>query len=460
MLTFLGGAATVTGCRFLVETDESTVMVDCGLFQGLKDLRLRNWDPFPYDPSAIDAIVVTHAHVDHVGYLPRLVKLGFEGPVYCTQGTADLARIVLPDSGHLQEEEAAFANRIGYSKHRPALPLYTEADARRALSRLHPVDFATSVRVVADINAELRPAGHILGSSMVTLDVGPGRCRVLFSGDLGRPDHPLLVPPTPPDGADIVVMESTYGGRTHDDAGAVEQLADAITRTACRGGTVVIPAFAVDRTEVVLHRLRDLMGDGTIPDLPVYVDSPMALRALGVYRRAIAEGAYDVRPELHRQGDDPFDTGQLHEIHDVEASKALADAPHPAIIVSASGMATGGRVLHHLARLLPDPRNTVILVGFQADGTRGRILADGHSEVKIFGAYVRARAEIANIGSFSVHADHGELLGWLGSADRAPDTTFVVHGEADGAEALRDSIEAELDWPVVVPRHFERVRLD
>ncbi|MDH4171805.1 MAG: MBL fold metallo-hydrolase, partial [Acidimicrobiia bacterium] len=232
MLTFLGGAATVTGCRFLVETDESTVMVDCGLFQGLKDLRLRNWDPFPYDPSAIDAIVVTHAHIDHVGYLPRLVKLGFEGPVYCTQGTADLARIVLPDSGHLQEEEAAFANRIGYSKHRPALPLYTEADARRALSRLHPVDFATSVRVAADINAKLRPAGHILGSSMVTLDVGPGRCRVLFSGDLGRPDHPLLVPPTPPDGADIVVMESTYGGRTHDDAGAVAQLADAITRTA------------------------------------------------------------------------------------------------------------------------------------------------------------------------------------------------------------------------------------
>lgn len=433
--------------------------MDCGLFQGLKALRLRNWDRFPHDPSAIDAIVITHAHIDHLGYLPRLVRLGFRGPVYCTPTTADLAGIVLPDSGHLQEEEAAFANRMGYSKHRPALPLYTEDEARTALEHLRPTEFAETFPAGADVSATLRPAGHILGSATVTLDLGSSRRRVLFSGDLGRPDHPLLLAPSPPDGADVVVMESTYGGRAHDDTGAIEQFAAAINRTAQRGGTIVIPAFAVDRTEVVLHRLRELMTAGLVPELPVYADSPMALKTLNVYRRAISSGAADVRPEL-RDHPDPFDTGQLHEITDVEASKALASAPHPAIIVSASGMATGGRVLHHLARLLPDFRNTVLLVGFQAAGTRGRLLADGRPEVKVFGSYIRVRAEIANLRSFSVHADHRELMSWLGSAKHAPDTTFLVHGEDAGAHALHDSIEADLDWPAVVPALGERVRLD
>jgi metallo-beta-lactamase family protein len=462
VLTFLGGAGTVTGSRFLVETPTSTVLVDCGLFQGLKELRLRNWEPFPHDPAAIDAVIITHAHIDHVGYLPRLVKLGYRGPVYCSAGTVDLARIVLPDSGYLQEEEAAFANRMGYSKHRPALPLYTQDDARAALEQLVAVAFDDPTVVADGVTATLRPAGHILGSSTVRLDLadlsGDRTTRVLFSGDLGRPHHPLLAPPTPPDGADVVVMESTYGDRRHDDAGAAEALADVISRTARRGGTVVIPAFAVDRTEVVLHRLRALMADGLVPDLPVYVDSPMALRALGVYRRAIADGAADIAPELH-DGPDPFDTGNLHEVHDVEASKALAHLPHPSIIVSASGMASGGRVLHHLARVLPDPRNSVILVGFQAAGTRGRSLAEGCDELKMFGSYVRVRAEIANIGSFSVHADHDELLAWLGSATRAPDTTYLVHGEPDGAETLRADIEARLDWPAVVATHGERVLL-
>lgn len=469
VLTFLGGAGTVTGSRFLVETPTSTVLVDCGLFQGLKELRLRNWEPFPHDPAAIDAVVLTHAHVDHVGYLPRLVKLGYRGPVYCSRGTADLARIVLPDSGHLQEEEAAFANRMGYSKHRPALPLYTEDDARAALEQLVPVAFDAPGVVADGVTATLRPAGHILGSSTVRLDldldlgdgdlgVGERATSVLFSGDLGRPHHPLLAPPTPPDGADVVVMESTYGDRRHDDAGAVDALADVISRTARRGGTVVIPAFAVDRTEVVLHQLRGLMVDGLIPDLPVYVDSPMALRALGVYRRAIADRAPDVAAALSG-GPDPFDTGNLHEVHDVEASKALAHLPHPSIIVSASGMASGGRVLHHLARVLPDPRNSVILVGFQAAGTRGRSLAEGCDELKMFGSYVRVRAEIADIGSFSVHADHDELLAWLGSATRPPDTTYLVHGEPDGAETLRADIEAHLDWPAVVATLGERVLL-
>lgn len=458
VLTFLGATGTVTGSRFLIETAQSTVLVDCGLFQGLKQLRLRNWEPFPVDPSAIDAVVITHAHIDHVGYLPRLRNLGFDGSVYCTSGTADLAGIVLPDSGHLQEEEANYANRKGFSKHRPALPLYTEDDARATLERFQRVPFDTPTRIADGVTLTLQPTGHILGSSTAKFEVDGTERSVLFSGDLGRQNHPLLSPPASPDGSNVVVMESTYGGRHHDDTDALTRLGDAVTRTAKRGGTVLIPAFAVDRTEVILFRLRELMAAGSIPDLPVYVDSPMALRALQVYRRAIAGGDRDVRSELHDHPD-PFDTGQLHEVQDVEASKALAAMVHPAIIVSASGMASGGRVLHHLARLLPDPRNTVVLVGFQAAGTRGRLLADGASEIKMLGRYVRVRADIANIPSFSVHADHGELLDWLRSATTTPDTVYLVHGEPSGAELLHDAIESELDVAAVLPTHLERVRL-
>lgn len=458
-LTFLGAAGTVTGSRFLVETPESTVLVDCGMFQGRKQDRLRNWAAFPYDPASIDAVIVTHAHIDHVGYLPRLVDLGFTGPVYCTPGTAELASIVLPDSGHLQEEDAAFANRKGFSKHRPALPLYTEASARASLTQLLPVAYSTPTSVTADVSVTFEPAGHILGSSTVALDLDAWGRRVLFSGDLGRPHHPLFVAPTPPRGADVVVMESTYGGRAHDDAEGLDRLADVIRRTAARGGSIVIPAFAVDRTEVVLHALRTLMQTAAVPDLPVYADSPMALRALQVYRRAIADRSPEISPALYGV-DDPFDTGQLTETRDAQDSKALADLIHPVIIVSASGMATGGRVLHHLARMLPDRRNAVVLVGFQAQGTRGQRLADGEREIKMFGRYVPVRAEVATIGSFSVHADHDELLGWLGSADREPDTTFLVHGEGDGQVTLHDAIEDDLGWTAAVARDGERVRLD
>ena len=410
------------------------------------------------DPATIDAIVVTHAHIDHVGFLPRLVREGFRGRVMCTDSTAGLARIVLPDSGHLQEEEAAYANRVGFSKHRPALPLYTEADALRSLDLLHPRPFGEPFEVAPGVEVTLRPAGHILGSSTATVRLAATGTTVLFSGDLGRPNHPLLVPPAPPDGADVVVMESTYGGRHHDDAGALERFRDVINRTVQRGGSVLIPAFAVDRTEVVLFHLRELMEAGDIPDLAVYVDSPMALRALGVYRDAIRHEAADVQPEWHDHAD-PFDTGQLVEVRDVQDSKAIAQTRFPVIIVSASGMATGGRVLHHLARLLPDRRNSVILVGFQAAGTRGRALADGAREIKLLGSYVRVRAEIVDLPSFSVHADHGELLGWLGSATSEPDATYLVHGEPDAASALHDAIEDDLDWEAVVPRHLERVRL-
>ncbi len=458
VLTFLGATGTVTGSRFLIDTPRARVLVDCGLFQGLKELRLRNWAPFPLDPATIDAVVVTHGHIDHVGYVPRLCTSGFTGRIHCTQGTAELARIVLPDSGHLQEEEAAYANRKGWSKHHPALPLYTEADAVASLEQFTAHPFDTWVRVAPGIDVGFRPAGHILGSATVTVRLRDVDREILFSGDLGRPHHPVLVPPSPPDGADVVVMESTYGGRTHDDSHALEQVRDAINRTAARGGSVLIPAFAVDRTEVILFHLRELMEAGAIPRLPVYVDSPMALRALASYRKAISDGADDVQERWHGAGD-PFDTGTLVEVRDVEDSKAIADVTYPIIIVSASGMASGGRVLHHLARMLPDRRNTVLLVGFQAAGTRGRLLADGQSALKMFGAYVRVRAEVVDVPSFSVHADHGELLAWLGSADREPDTTYLVHGEPAGSEALHEAIEATYDWAAVVPQHLERVRL-
>lgn len=460
VLTFLGAAGTVTGSRFLIDTNRARVLVDCGLFQGLKHLRRRNWEPFPVPADTIDAVVLTHAHVDHVGYLPAVVRDGFGGPVFASSGTTALAGIVLPDSGHLQEEEAEYANRRGFSKHRPALPLYTQADAESALERFRPQSFGDEVEVAPGIHVTFRPAGHILGSSVVTVRLADHDDRtVVFSGDLGRPHHPVLRPPSPIERADVVVVESTYGNRHHDDAAGMVQFRDALHDTLARGGTVLIPAFAVDRTEVVLIRLRELIEAGELPSVPVFVDSPMALRSLGAYREAIRSGAADIDPSLAAEPD-PFDPGQLVEIREVEESKALAFNDYPSIIVSASGMATGGRVLHHLARLLPDRRNSVILPGYQAAGTRGRLLADGATEVKLLGRYVRVRAQVVPLGSFSIHADQDELVGWVASATPPPETVYIVHGEEESSAALRDRLDEELDLCAVVPRHLERVRLD
>ena len=460
ILTFLGAAGTVTGSRFLVETDGARVLVDAGLFQGLKELRLRNWEPFPVAPATIDAIAISHAHVDHVGYLPALVRDGYTGPVYATRGTIDLAGIVLPDCGHLQEEEADYANRKGFSKHHPARPLYTEEDARRSLDSFVEVDFDAEREIAPGIFLTLRHAGHILGSASPSLRLGKeGDRTVVFSGDLGRPSHPILRPPEPIGHADVVVIESTYGDRQHDDDAARLRFRNGITTTAARGGMVLIPAFAVDRTEVILLRLSQLMRDGEIPRLPIYVDSPMALAALRVYRDAIDRGDDEVK-DASAGIDDGFEPGQLVEIRDVEAAKQLANLHFPAIIVSASGMATGGRVIHHLERLLPDRRNTVILAGFQAPGTRGRLLAEGATQLKMLGHYVRVRADIVDGGAFSVHADRDELLGWLATASGRPDAVYVVHGEPRSSNALRTQIERRFDWQAVVARHLERVRLD
>jgi metallo-beta-lactamase family protein len=460
LLTFLGGTGTVTGSRFLIDTPRARVLIDAGLFQGLKPLRLRNWEPFPIPPSSIDAIVATHAHIDHIGYVPALVRDGFSGAVHATRGTDALARIVLPDSGHLHEEEAAYANRKGFSKHHPALPLYTEDDALRAIERFLAHEFDEEVEVAPGVHVTFRSAGHILGSATATVRLADfADRRVVFSGDLGRPNHPLLRPPAPIGAADVVVMESTYGDRRHDDEGAIERFADAISRTAARRGTILIPAFAVDRTEVVLYHLRRLTREGAIPDLPIYVDSPMALRALRIYREALSAGSSELHPDLDAEGD-PFDGGRVTEVRAVEDSIALRDVPGPAIIVSASGMASGGRVIHHLARLVTDRRNTVLLVGFQAPGTRGRSLADGTKELKMFGRYLPVRAEVVELGAFSVHADERELRAWLATADPRPEVVYLVHGEQDAAEALRDTIEGASEQVAVVPRHLERVRLD
>jgi metallo-beta-lactamase family protein len=407
------------------------------------------------DPATVDAVVLSHAHLDHCGYLPALVRDGFRGPVYASTRTAALAEIVLTDSGHLQEEDAAFANRAGFSKHRPALPLYTEADAVRALDGVRSIGFGSPHPIADGIEVELRPAGHILGAASVVLRIAGGPT-VVFSGDLGRQEHPLLRPPDPPPAADALVVESTYGDTSHPDTDLTERLADAIIRTAKRGGTVVIPAFAVDRTEIVLLHLERLRASGAIPEIPIAVDSPMALAALDVYLDAIAAKDPGLRPEVLANRD-PFGLDRVTRVRSVEESKLLDRDPLPKIIVSASGMATGGRVLHHLERFLPDRRNTVALVGFQVSGTRGWRLAQGERNLKLHGRYVPVRAEVVDLQGMSAHADRDELLAWIAAAPGEP-TTYVVHGEPDASQALAWAI-TDRDAPAVVPTPGERVLL-
>lgn len=455
-LTFLGAAGTVTGSRFLVAADGAGVLVDCGMYQGRRELRRRNWEPFPVPIGDIAAVVLSHAHLDHVGWLPRLVRQGFLGPVYCSQWTTEVAPLVLRDAAHLQEEDARYAAVHGYSKHRTPLPLFDSADAEKAIALLRPLLFGREQTVADGISATLGRAGHILGSSTVRLAAG-GRS-VVFSGDLGRADHPLLLPPEPVGAADAIVVESTYGDRAHLPRD-LENLAVPIRRALTRGGVVLVPAFAIDRTEVLLTGLRHLMRAGDLPTVPVYVDSPMALAALRVYQRAVRAGASEIRPEIRNLSTDPFDPGELRLAASADESRRLNDPPRPCILLSASGMATGGRVVHHLAHLAGDPRNLILLPGYQTPGTRGRALLDGARAVKVHGQYVPVRAEVAGVTDLSAHADADGLLAWLRTAPQAPRTCYVVHGEPDAAQALADRIAAELGWCAVVPTHGERVRL-
>lgn len=460
-IQFLGAAGTVTGSKFVVNADGSRVMIDCGLFQGLKELRLRNWEPLPVNPASIQTVLLTHAHIDHSGYLPRLVRDGFKGTVYGTTGTADLLKIMLPDSGRIQEEDADFANRHGFSRHKPALPLYTEADAKRALKQVTGVSYHETIEINRYMRARFVPAGHILGSGFVRLEIHMPEQQpftILFSGDLGRYDEPILHDPTAVPEADYLLVESTYGNRVHENNDPQQRLAEIIRQTAERGGKVIIPAFAIGRTQLLLWHLRELEETGRIPILPVYVDSPMASSATHLYAKHHED--HDLEMErLHESGRNALATRNFQLIHGRHQSKALNAVKEPAIIISASGMATGGRVLHHLMRYLPDSNSTIVLVGYQAEGTRGRRLQDGEREIKIHGQLVPVRARIETMGNMSAHADANEIMRWLREFRHPPRMTFIVHGEVDGSQALRERITSELGWNVQVPAWRETVEL-
>ena len=480
-LRFLGAARTVTGSKYLLDTGQARILIDAGLFQGLKQLRELNWRDLPVPASSIDAIVLTHAHLDHVGYLPRIVMQGFSGRVFCTAGTRDLCRIVLPDSGRIQEEDAANANRHGFSKHQPALPLYGEADAFRAVSLLQPVGYERPMPVAAGIEVDFIAAGHLLGSAYARVRVND--TTILFGGDLGRYDRPVLPDPVSVERADYLLVESTYGDRVHERDDDGEHLASVIRATAERGGKLIIPAFAIGRVEELLYWIGRLEEQQRIPILPVFLDSPMATEALARYTERINELDPELHPETHdekapydEKAHEPqpkrraqaererrvcaFCTARFRAVESSTESKQVTRSRKPAIIISSSGMATGGRVLHHLKDALPDERNTVLLVGFQAAGTRGRQLLDGYKAVRIHGQDVAVRAHVDRIESMSAHADSTEILRWLGGFTAPPKRTFLVHGEPGAMDALGASIADKLGWNVHMPQLDELVTLE
>lgn len=460
-LQFLGATGTVTGSKFVLEANGSRVMIDCGLFQGLKALRQRNWEKLPINPASISWLLLTHAHIDHSGYLPRLVRDGFKGPVFATAATADLLKILLPDSAKLQEEDAEYANRKGFSNHHPALPLYTEQDAAAALKLVHSVSYDENVSVNKSLSARFVPAGHILGSSFIELLVnGPNQrpLKVVFSGDLGRYDEPILNDPAPAHEADYLLIESTYGNRLHDQTDPKVRLAEIINTTVERGGKIIIPAFAVGRTQLLVYYLRELEDEGRIPVLPIAVDSPMGAETTRLYSKHQDDHDLDMQRIRNLQRN-PLATRNFSLVQGRSGSKALNGLQGPAIIISASGMATGGRVVHHLAQWLPDPASSVIFAGYQAEGTRGRRLQDGEKQVKIHGDWVPVRAHIESISSLSAHADSGEIMRWLGGFKRPPRKTFVVHGELASSAVLRDLITQKLGWDVVIPNYQQVVEL-
>lgn len=450
-LQFLGATDTVTGSKYLLTHGEARVLVDCGLFQGYKQLRLRNWDRLPVDPASLHAVVLTHAHIDHSGYLPLLVKHGFRGKVYCSSATADLCRILLPDSGHLQEEEAEFANRHKLTRHTPALPLYTRHDALACLKQLSTVPWGKRVEIAPGMRMLLQPSGHMPGASFVHID--NGQRSILFSGDLGRPNDLVLRAPAAMAGADYLVIESTYGDRLHPRNDPLRRLAEIINRTAARGGVVLIPAFAIGRAQMLLHCIRQLKDQGLIHHLPVYLNSPMAASANKVY--------FKHRRELRlteSQCADMLDTATV--VESADESRALNARKGPMVIIAASGMATGGRVVHHLKALAPHKRNTLLLVGYQAGGTRGAALAAGAPTVRIHGEDVPVHAEVRMLDDLSAHADALEIMGWLRHFKQVPRRTFITHGEPAAADALRQRIERELKWTVQMPCYLQEVALD
>ena len=461
-LQFLGATGTVTGSKYLLEHDGFRILVDCGLFQGKKELRLRNWSPPPFDPKSLNLVLLTHAHLDHSGYLPVLYRHGYEGEILTTAASRDLCGIILPDSGHIQEEDARFANRKGYSKHKPALPLYTEADARRILPRIRCIEFGSSREVGPGVTVTFRAAGHIVGAAMIEVRLRgqDGREKVIvFSGDLGRPAQPILPDPEAMPPCDHLLLESTYGNRDHpkDDPGV--RLGQIVNETIRRGGSVLIPAFAVGRTQHLMFLLRALRADGTIPvDVPIFVDSPMAMEANRIVMRHPEAQDSEMR-DANASG------GDVLGMHDVRfattsiESKALNDIAYPAIIISASGMAEGGRILHHLAYKLPDHRTTVLFVGFQAMGTRGRALQDGRDFIRMYGREIPVKAKIETLDGLSAHADRGEILAWMSAAPVRPGRVHLVHGEPDARDALAATLRERMGLDVNCPDYLDTVEL-
>lgn len=473
-IQFLGAAGTVTGSKHLINTNSDAtgkkgfqVLIDCGLFQGPKEWRERNWQPTPIPAQEIDAVVLTHAHLDHCGWIPRLVKEGFRGPIYATPATIDLCGILLPDSGHLQEEDAAFYNKHHKSKHDPALPLYTFQEALDCLSYFHPVQFGESKQLNPEMSFRFVRAAHILGSSMVELTLtthGPNR-RLLFSGDIGRVRNRETAPGKvvrsgPPSGesADLLVMESTYGNREHPTNDPRPKLAEVIRKTAERGGSIVVPAFAVERTQKFIFMLKELIESGQMPRLPVYCDSPMAIQAVKIFLKHSEEFSEETKDLIAKYGS-PLEWPGFTFASTPEESKRINQSQFPSVIISASGMVTGGRIQHHLAQRLPDPRNTVIFIGFQAPGTRGFSIKSGAPEVKIYGEIIPIRAEISTFEQFSDHADTPELLEWLRTFSSNPAATYLVHGDPDAASHLRERMRGELGWNVQVAEWMQKVQV-
>jgi metallo-beta-lactamase family protein len=449
-LSFFGATQTVTGSRYLLTAETGRLLVDCGLFQGYKYLRLKNWARLPFDPATLDAVVLTHAHLDHSGYLPLLVKLGFKGPIYATRATIDLCRILLPDSGHLQEEQAEFANRHGFSKHSPALPLYTERDADECLKRFKAIRCGDAFEGAPGLRVQYSPAGHLFGASSIRVE-SRGKS-VLFSGDLGRPDDPLLRPPDPPLPADYVVVESTYGDRRHPAVDPQAELGEVIRRTSERRGIVVIPTFAVGRAQLLLLLIARLKAAKAIPDVPVFLDSPMAIDATELLMRHAAE---------HRlSAAEAAGIGSAARlVRTAEESKALDRIREPAIILAASGMATGGRVVHHLKMFVTEPRNTILFSGFQAGGTRGASLVAGAKELRMHGETFPVRASVCQLQAASAHADADEVIAWLRQLRNAPRHVFITHGEVSASDALRQRLQSELGWAASVPEYRDEVQL-
>jgi metallo-beta-lactamase family protein len=456
-ITFLGAARTVTGSKYLIEVEDKRLLVDCGLFEGAKALKQRNWEHLPVEVASIDWVLLTHAHIDHTGYLPRLVRSGFRGPIYANAATRELCELLLPDSAHLQEEDAQFAARKGYSSHKPPLPLYNVGESQATLAQFLEIPSNDPFTISPQFSVRPHDAGHILGATWLELTITENgkQTVVVFSGDIGRYDQPILRDPESPTHADILLCESTYGDRDHAKGSVTDALADVINRTAKRGGALVIPAFAVDRTQLLMYYLRELEDQKKIPQLPVYLDSPMAINITDIYIRHRADHGLKEQQNL-----DPLNAQQVHMTRAVEDSKKINDVVSPCIIISASGMITGGRVLHHLARRLPDSRCTVLLVGYQAEGSGGRALLDGARYLRIHGEEIPVRAEVVEIGQLSAHAGRSELLRWLSGFQARPRQTFLVHGEPNALDSFRNAIATQYHWPVTIPDYLQSFDLN